>query len=167
MSEKDMDLNVLFETGPSKSNATPSETSQATAPSEKAQSTPANEELQTGILDEKPQKGQILSINEITYSPSRTNNYKTIRGISTVFKGLAWLSVGVAVLSVFGAIDALSNMRNGPGADFYVSLMFIFYTLSMAVFFAFLSEGINVILDMEANTRQTTKVLERLLRTQG
>lgn len=108
-----------------------------------------------------------MSEDEVQYSPSRTNNYKTIRTISTIFKVLTWISVGLSVIAALGALGSLSSSYYGPGADFYLSLVFVFYGLASAVVFAFLSESVNVILDIEANSRQTVKALERILRSQG
>lgn len=157
MSDKQTDFEDIFEINPEKSDA----------PSSK-------KVVSSGSIKKpvQPHKDTSTSTHtyvsdEITYSPSRVNNYKTIRGISTVLKVIAWLSVGVGVLSAIGAIGSYdSGGYGGPGIDFYISLLSVFSNFVVAVFFAALSEGINVVLDIEANSRQTAKTLERLLRTQ-
>lgn len=118
-------------------------------------------------LPEQDTQANQLSNNEITYSPSRTNNYKTTKGISSFLKLIAWLSVGAGVISALGALSSFdSGGFGGPGIEFYVSLISTFSNFTVAIFFAALSEGINVMLDIEANSRQTAKTLERLLRSQ-
>lgn len=121
------------------------------------------------LSDQKLETNQTQSNSEITYSPSRTNNYKTIRAISTVLKGLALLAVVAAALSALGALGSVDELfrRNSFGGGFYLSLTGVFINIAVATILAFLSEAINVILDIEANSRQTAKTLERLLRSQG
>lgn len=119
------------------------------------------------LPEQESQTNQIHSNNEITYSPSRVNNYKLTKGISTFLKMISFVSAGIAVISVGGAMDAYnSSGYGGPGVEFYLSLISVFSNFTVAIFFVALSEGINVILDIEANSRQTAKTLERLLRSQ-
>lgn len=104
---------------------------------------------------------------EITYSPSRVNNYRTTKGISAFLKTIAWISVGIGILSIIGAISSFdTGSYRGPGAEFYISLISTFSSFLTAISFAALSEGINVMLDIEANSRQAAKTLERLLNSQ-
>lgn len=112
------------------------------------------------------------STTEITYSPSRTNNYSAARFLSALFKLLAWLFFVLTILSIGGAIyiygESYTSYNNYTlGIDFYLSVFGVLFTLPMAPIFALLSESISVILDTEANTRQTTKTLERILRSQS
>lgn len=112
------------------------------------------------------------SNSDITYSPSRTNNYRTARFLSSLLKFLAWLFFGLTILSIGGAIIIYGETytyRNNYtlGPEFYLSVLAVLITLPMAPVFALLSESISVILDTEANTRQTTKTLERILRSQS
>lgn len=124
------------------------------------------------LPEQKLQTNQSYSDSEITYSPSRTNNYRVTRLLSTLFKILAWVFLGLTILSIIGAIviynESYSYYNNYTlGPDFYLAVFTVLVTLPLAPTFALLSEGINVILDTEANTRQTTKTLERILRSQG
>lgn len=105
---------------------------------------------------------------EITYSPSRTNNYQAIRSISLLFKSLSWVFIGLTALTFIGLLVSYGE-SSGSNMDigFYFFITAIFSNLLMAAVFALFSEGINVIIDTEANTRQTAKTLERILRSQN
>jgi len=100
--------------------------------------------------------------DEIQYSPSRANNYKTIKRISATSGGLAVL---LGFLSVLLEIAGLSVTFRGEEAGLYWPIVGGFGFAS-AVFCWFLSESVNVMLDIEANTRQAAKTLEQLLRSQ-
>lgn len=103
--------------------------------------------------------------SEITYSPSRISNYATLKTIAQILKGFAWITGiggGMLIVASFGYSDGM----NGPEAQFY-----LFLALGVAAFFiaiqsSLFSESINVILDIEANSRQTAKTLERILKSQ-
>lgn len=123
--------------------------------------------LQTNQLPNQP-----YSNSEITYSPSRTNNYRATRFLSALLKLLAWVFFVLTILSIGGAIltygDSYTSYNNYTlDPYFYLYVFAAFVTLPMSPIFALLSEGINVILDIEANTRQTAKILERILRSQS
>lgn len=115
----------------------------------------------------QPKTVQSDNSGEVSYSPSRTNNYKTIRGLSQLFKIVAWISVGIAGIFGLLALGSSNSGYNGPGPEFYFSLIMVFQFLMVGALMALFSEGINVFLDIEANSRQTAKTLERILRSQG
>lgn len=107
---------------------------------------------------------------EITYSPSRVNNYKVMRKIAVSLEGLSDLSIGVGliftIIVLFVGFGFLSS-NNGIGWVFVLfSLFNVAITLIGKIIFSYLSESINVSLDIEANTRQAAKTLEKLLRSQ-
>lgn len=123
-------------------------------------------------IQSKSRISQTSLDSEIRYSPSRTNNYRTARLIALLLKLFAWLSLGFSIFSVVGAYALYENSYSYPngyvlGFDFYLSVFSILINLLMAPIFAFMSEGINVILDTEANSRQTAMTLERILRSQN
>jgi hypothetical protein len=116
----------------------------------------------------------------ITYSPARTNNYKVLRNLSSILKVAAWLSgIGSVsiVLTVLAALIIATGTvisRYGSNYDFswiwilggfLGSFLFVSGVVS-TLLFAFLSESVSVMLDVEANSRQAAKTLERLLRSQ-
>lgn len=150
MSEQDVNLNELFEIDRAKAQPT----METDVPKSKSNTVP----------EKKPQVEQTLLSSEITYSPSRTNNYKTIRILSGIFRGLAVLSLAAGILATLGLMSALTSRDSDGSALLYG--MGVFNGLLFAAWFALFSEGINLFVDLEANTRQAAKTLERLLRTQ-
>ena len=100
--------------------------------------------------------------DEIQYSPSRANNYKTFKRISAMFMGLAYL---LGVLGALLEVAVVGAAFSGGTTPVYGPLLGGF-GFAGAVFCWFLSESVNVMLDMEANTRQAAKTLEQLLRSQ-
>lgn len=106
--------------------------------------------------------------NEISYSPARTNNYATIKGIAAFFKLCAWLfGIGFA-LSLIGIFQALSNrgIQYGAPVELLMVIGLAVSSLLFTILFSFSAEGVNVILDIEANSRQAAKTLEKILRSQ-
>ena len=100
--------------------------------------------------------------DEIQYSPSRTYNYKAFKRISGMFKSLAYLLGFMGfMLEVAGLGAAFTGEEAGLYWPIVGGLGF-----AGAVFCWFLSESVNVMLDIEANTRQAAKTLEQLLRSQ-
>ena len=180
MSDDNSDLEKFFEIKPSKST-TPKPSEPPATPGEPRESTSQVEQIARQI------GGQVshlvpsswgksadtdLPSDEITYSPSRTNNYQTTRLLSSLFKVLAWVLLVLAILSALFAITAYQGSYNyysgnSLGLEFFFAVFSVFLNISMSATFALLSEGINVILDTEANTRQTAKTLEHLLRSQA
>ena len=79
-----------------------------------------------------------------------------------MFKGLAFL---LGFLSVGLEVAGLSVAFSGEEAGLYWPIVGGFGFAS-AVFCWFLSESVNVMLDIEANSRQAAKTLEQLLRSQ-
>ena len=104
--------------------------------------------------------------DEITYSPARVNNYTTIKTVAKLFQGGAILAGLLAIWSLFNAIGAYEP-RYGYSVELFIFGFFFAAGAATALVFAFLSESINVFLDVEANSRQTAKTLERILRSQG
>lgn len=131
-----------------------------------------NPDGQTGDLylivgiEGTPQRDDWISSSpedtEISYSPSRVTNYKTLKAIGRALKAFAYGSGGGAVLSI---ISALSNY-GAPSSEFYLFLFLGITGILTAITFAFMSESINVILDIEANSRQAAKTLGRILKSQ-
>ncbi len=126
-----------------------------------------------GLSNQDLQPIQVYSNSEITYSPARTNNYRWIRLLAGIFKWLAIISFIGSLFSVVG-VNVIMN-RVGSDSVYailpsYAILSFYAIALFSGLFFtsmfALLSEGINLLVDLEANTRQTAKTLERLLRSQ-
>lgn len=107
---------------------------------------------------------------EIIYSPSRVNNYKTIKALGTVFYIGAGISAFLVVLSIAGIIAFATYPGSNPSPDLYIvallSSIFLVTSLPTILIFIFLAESINVVLDIEANSRQTARTLERILRIQ-
>lgn len=117
-------------------------------------------------------QGDYLAMSEMKYSPSRTNNYRTTRLLSMLFKLLAWVFLLLTGLAVAGAVfiygESYTYYNNYQlGLEFYMAVFGVILTLPMSPIFALLSESINVILDTEANTRQSATTLERILRSQA
>jgi len=100
------------------------------------------------------------SESEITYSPARVNNYSSIKSVASFFVFAAWLFV------IIGSIASTLYLFN-TGFDFIkIGTAFLIFLLfgTSAFFFVFSAQSIYVILDIEANSRQTTKTLEKILR---
>ena len=106
---------------------------------------------------------------EITYSPSRITNYAALKKLGQILKILAWI-IGIGgVLSLFaslGHLDGGGYYSSGPDASFYILLGSGIINLFAAAIFLVFSESINVILDIEANTRQSAKTLGKILDAQ-
>lgn len=114
--------------------------------------------------DASPSKTSLADI-EITYSPSRVTNYATMKTLAKSLKGFAWL---VGIGGVISIIRAIGSLDGGYGSEAELGLYLV---LGVIAFFlagqlSFFSESINVILDIEANSRQAAKTLERLLNSQ-
>lgn len=137
MSENGSDLDELFETKPSQSQPQP-----------------------------KPTVTQKRLPDEITYSPSRANNYRTIKGVAFLFYVGAIISLAIGVLSIFGGVTAFEDY-GGFSAEIFIYGFFFMTGMSISLIFIFLSESVNLFLDIEANSRQTAKTLERILRSQN
>lgn len=144
MSENRSDLDDLFETKPSQ--------------------TP---------IQSKPQVSQKPLSDEITYSPSRANNYRTIKSVAFLFYIGAIISFVLGAFSLFGIVTAFENavvsfeQYGVPSADVFIYGFFFMTAMSISLVFVFLSESVNLFLDIEANSRQSAKTLERILRSQN
>jgi len=108
---------------------------------------------------------------EIVYSPSRVTNYKTLKALGAILKTFAY---GSGIGGVISIVTALGNANStdrfgryvGFGAEFYLFLFIGVMGIFTALPFAFLAESINVMLDIEANSRQAAKTLGRILKAQ-
>lgn len=153
------DLNDLLETKP-ESNKPKSPPPQAPA------SIPPKANISTNLPPVQSSED-----TEVSYSPSRITNYKTLKAIGVALKTFAYGSGGGAVLSIISALgktDWTDRWGNyvGPSAEFYLFLFLGITGTLTAVTFAFMAEGVNVILDIEANSRQAVKTLGRILKSQ-
>ncbi|MBA3532999.1 MAG: hypothetical protein H0T73_13830 [Ardenticatenales bacterium] len=101
---------------------------------------------------------------EITYSPSRINNYQAIRVLASSLQGFAWLFAGIAILSILAGLAIFQESR-ASGNVYLMAFAFVTSLLS-AFTFKFSAEVIYVLLDIEANSRQSAKTLEKILRSQ-
>lgn len=126
----------------------------------------------------------------ITYSPARVNNYRSLKNLATTYNILSYLSffgglaLGALFVIVGGVItfQIIDNYDPYYGYDYTVTTvlawiagipLFILSGASIiggllsSFLFVFRAESIHVMLDIEANSRQTAKTLERILRIQG
>ena len=155
------DLNDLLETKPdsNKPKSSPPQASAAIPPTPKAN------------ISTSPPPVLTPEDSEISYSPSRITNYKTLKAIGATLKAFAYGSGGGAVISIVSALgktDWTDRWGNyvGPSPEFYLFLFLGITGFLTAITFAFMSESINVILDIEANSRQAAKTLGRILKSQ-
>jgi hypothetical protein len=156
------DLNELLETKPEgnkpKSPETPKPVVISKPPTPQENTTPAQPTVS-------------LEDVEVVYSPSRVTNYKTLKALGAILKTFAY---GSGIGGIISIVIALGNAGStdrfgryvGLGAEFYLFLIIGVMGIFTALPFAFLSESINVILDIEANSRQAAKTLGRILKAQ-
>jgi hypothetical protein len=97
---------------------------------------------------------------KITYSPARVNNYTSIKSVASFFVFAAWLFL------IIGSIASTFYLFNTGFDLIKIGTAFLIFLLfgTSAFFFIFSAQGIYVILDIEANSRQTAKTLEKILR---
>lgn len=157
MSEDNVNLDTLLEINPSP----PQNYQEINQPHQ------SNTSFSSTISTENPDIATLLVNDQITYSPSRTNNYKFIRFLSFSFKMLVLLFLGFSVLSGLVAFRWFESSYSTMTLDVALAIFATFLNIQFAAICAILSEGINVVLDTEANTRQAAKTLERLLRSQS
>lgn len=108
---------------------------------------------------------------EITYSPARVTNYKTLKAVGTILKAFAYgFGVGGGIIFIVAALGSMGDFFRwgfaGLGIEVYMSLILGVIGLFTGLSFAFLSESINIFLDIEANSRQAAKTLGRILKAQ-
>lgn len=128
----------------------------------------------------------------ITYSPARVNNYRSLKNLATTYNIWSYLSFfgGLVLGAVFAIIGGLITAQvidtyeptYGYADEYTVTAILALvagmplYILSGAsivggilssFLFVFRAQSIHVMLDIEANSRQTAKTLERILRIQG
>ncbi len=157
------DLNELLETKPEGNKPKTPETPKPTV-APKQPVTPEKRETPTQPIAS-------LEDVEIVYSPSRITNYKTLKALGAILKTFAY---GAGIGGVISIVTALGNSNStdqfgrsvGLGAEFYLFLVIGVMGIFTALPFAFLSESINVMLDIEANSRQAAKTLGRILKAQ-
>ncbi len=118
-----------------------------------------------------------LSERKLTYSPSASNNYATIRRIANACRYISYFIVIQSIPSVIGTIILIftligvmfsSNSREQTTWSYVSCLLGAFsflVNLLLFVIFRVISEGIFILLDIEANSRQTAITLEKLLRS--
>ncbi|MBT7783492.1 MAG: hypothetical protein HN741_11295 [Anaerolineae bacterium] len=97
---------------------------------------------------------------EITYSPSRVTNYETLKTIAQILKGFTLIT------GLGGGVLIIASLNYFREPQFYIFLALGFTAFFIAILSSLFSESINVILDIEANSRQAAKTLERLLKSQ-
>jgi hypothetical protein len=159
------DLNDLLETKPesNKPKSSPSPTPTPTP-------APAPPTPKANVSSSIPPVHSIED-TEVSYSPSRITNYKTLKAIGATLKAFAYGSGGGAILSIISALgntDTTDRWGNyvGLSPEFYLFLFLGITGILTSITFAFMSESINVILDIEANSRQAAKTLGRILKAQ-
>lgn len=157
------DLNELLETKPESNKPKTPETPKPAAVSKP----PVPQEKSTTPT----QPIASLEDVEVVYSPSRVTNYKTLKALGTILKTFAYGSGIGGIISIVTALGNASSTDRfgryvGFGAEFYLFLVIGVMGIFTALPFAFLSESINVILDIEANSRQAAKTLGRILKSQ-
>lgn len=169
MPEPEKNLNDLLEIKPKQPNVSQSSSQSSTSISMQDVARQIGKQVSQSIA---AYQGENSTMSEIKYSPSRTNNYRTTRLLSLLFKLLSWVFLVLTGLAVAGAVFIYGESYNyynnyQLGLEFYLAVFAAILTLPMSPIFALLSESINVILDTEANTRQSAQTLERILRSQG
>ncbi len=103
-----------------------------------------------------------ISDSGITYSPARINNYSIIKKVANAFR---FLSIVIIIIGVIVSLLSFINFYNTSlllGATAFLVVLSTFGSISLL--FIFNAQLIYVFLDIEANTRQTAKILERFLR---
>lgn len=104
---------------------------------------------------QRESEAQIAMSASSTYAPSTyaASSYAALRGIASLCTGLGWLIVGLAGL---GAITGLVTITKHDG--FALGLAIVITSVAVGGFFFIvlrvIAEGISVLLDIEANTRQ-------------
>ena len=100
-----------------------------------------------------------------SYAPSTysASSYAALRGISSLCTGLGWIIVGLSGLSA--VVGIFSLFRRG---GFLVGMAIIIPSVVIGgfsfVILRVIAEGISVLLDIEANTRRMTNILEQRLK---
>jgi hypothetical protein len=111
-----------------------------------------------------PSAGTYASVTSTSsYTPSSyaSSDYSALRGIASLCTGLGWLIVG---LSALGALRGLFIMFGGR--DLWGGFLTIGSAVIVGGFFyiilRIIAESISVLLDIEANTRQSAVQTQRM-----
>jgi len=133
-------------------------------------------ESSTSTVQEVKRDGQSSSAKlkerVVKYSPSRSDNYATLRGLAYFCRYLSYCVIILTVpfwLALFAALggpgggEATAQIAAGLGV--FVLILIIIALFIVFLFFGILSEMVFVQLDTEANTRQTAIILEKQLRS--
>lgn len=102
---------------------------------------------------------------EITYSPSRVSNYSALKNLAKFFKFLAWVLGLGGIASLLYSIQFYDGAWGRPEPEFSVFLSVGLGALFLVIPTMLKAENINLMLDIEANSRQAAKTLERILRS--
>jgi hypothetical protein len=95
-------------------------------------------------------------------SPDITESrYPAVRTLSTICRGLAFLSI------LAGLIVAAAGIFASTGAGIAFSLFALLYSIGGFILLMALAEGMKIIVDIEANTRATREYLTGRLRVGG
>jgi predicted Zn-ribbon and HTH transcriptional regulator len=97
-------------------------------------------------------------------NPFVQTKYPALRVIAVIFKVLAVLA-GIAGLigALVGLSQMFGNINGAPAAGGVIVLVSLLYGGLGCLYALAISEGINVFIDIEANTRLTNKLLRNLL----
>lgn len=107
-----------------------------------------------------------VTSRRLVYSPSASNNYATLRRIAGFCKVISWIIVILSVPTFLGTVFALFNTFGSSGNDglaFILSFVSLLLNTIFFIIFRVTAEMIYVVLDIEANTRQTVALQERIL----
>jgi uncharacterized Zn finger protein (UPF0148 family) len=96
--------------------------------------------------------------------PVGQTKYPALRGISVIFKALAILAAVAGLIGVMvGLIQMFGNTYGAPASGGIIVLISLLYGGVGCVYMLAIAEGINVFIDIEANTRATNRLLAKLL----
>ena len=124
--------------------------------------------LQSDSVQPEPQQFFLEASSEdaeITYSPSRVSNYSTLKTIAKTLKFFAWVTVLGGIGAAGWSINFFDGRGGHPDSEFYLLLISGVCAIFFAIQLSLTAERINVTLDIEANTRQSAKTLERILKS--
>lgn len=108
----------------------------------------------------------ILEDFEITYSPSRVSNYSALKNFAKYFKFQAWVQGLGGIAAVIYSIQFYDDNWRRIDPEFWFFLIIGLSALLGVIPIILVAENINLKLDIEANTRQAAKTLERILKSQ-
>jgi hypothetical protein len=90
--------------------------------------------------------------------------YPALRVISVIFKVIAVLAAIAGLIgALLGLIQIFGNTNGAPATGGVIVLVSLLYGGLGCLYSLAMSEGINVVMDIEANTRLTNNLLRRLL----